>query len=151
MEFESVFDTPIPFSVLLLNTLEVSPHKDVASDRQLSADEGCAIEDPLDPKAVVTEVPKPEVDVEPEAFVAEEKRSHLELLRDKVLTPELATASNLCMDDLPAAGSGFSFPSGGSRVSNDSTSTSDVPLIGIPAEFIVNKLWCGRCGGGNGW
>ena len=36
VEFESAFDTPIALNVLLLSTLEVSPHKDVASDRQLS-------------------------------------------------------------------------------------------------------------------
>ena len=71
--------------------------------------------------------------------MVEEKRSHLELFRDKVFIPEEA-ASSLCRDDFPVAGSGFSFPSGGSRVSKESTSTSLDPLIGIPAEFMVSKL-----------
>ena len=106
------------------------------------------MEDPDDPIAVCTEVPMPDVDP------VEEKRSLLELLRDNVFIaafpPEVPTVSNLCNDDM-LAGSGFSFPSGGSRVSSDNTSTSDVPPIGIPAEFMVNRLWWGRCGGGKGW
>ena len=140
---ESVFDTPTPFIVLLLSTLDVSPHNDVASDLQLSADtdEGCANDDPVEPKPVVIELPKPDVDAfDPDPVVVEENRSHLELLRDNVFIPEDEVASSLCRDDFPVAGSGFSFPSGGSRVSRDSTSTSVVPLIGIPAEFIVSRL-----------
>jgi len=140
-KLESVFDTPTPFIVLLLSTLDVSPHNEVASDLQLSADtdDGCANDDPVDPKPVVTELPNPEVDALDPVVVVENK-SHLELLRDNVFIPEEEVASSLCMDDFPVAGSGFSFPSGGSRVSRDSTSTSVVPLIGIPAEFIVSRL-----------
>ena len=55
--FESILT---PFIVLLLNTLDVSPQSDVASDLQLSADTdgGCANDDPVDPNtANETEVP----------------------------------------------------------------------------------------------
>ena len=85
-----------PFIVLLLSTLDVSPHNEVASDLQLSADtdEGCAKDDPVDPNTVFTELPNPEVDpLEPEPLVADENKSHLELFLDRVLIPEELASS----------------------------------------------------------
>jgi hypothetical protein len=108
-ESESRLPSPllrsIPTIVLPLRTLEVSPHMEVASLRQ---------EDGSMPPMLLLLLP-------PE----EGRRSHLELFLESV--------SILWREVL--LGSGFSFPSGGSLVSNESASSDVRTEIGINVYF----------------